>query len=203
MNLTLAELAPRERYKILIGLIVPRPIALITTRGTNGVDNAAPFSFFNILSSDPPIVVVSFDARASGATKDTLRNIRDTGEFVVNLVDENLADAMHLCSTDLPPERSEIELAKLTIAPATRVKPGRIAESPVSLECTLKQAIDMGPERTIVLGEGFQLNVRDGLLDPATMRINDGAYHPIGRFYGNLYCRTNDRFTLPSGQAQK
>lgn len=198
MDVRLADLAPKERYRLLIGLVIPRPIALITTKGADGVDNAAPFSFFNVMGEDPPIVVVSLEARADGAVKDTTRNILASGEFVVNLVDEALADAMHVCSGDFPAEISEIDRAGLTLRPSVDVAPACIAESPVNLECRVHQTVEMGPRRLIVIGEVVRLHAHDDIVDPATKRIHDGAYKPIGRLYANLYCRTGERFALPS-----
>ena len=126
MEFDLAGLAARDRYKLLGGLVIPRPIALVTSRSPAGHDNAAPFSFFNVLAEDPPIVVLGLGVAASGGAKDTTNNIRDTGEFVVNLVDEPIAQAMNLCATDFPPEVSEIEVAKLELLPSER-GPGRRA----------------------------------------------------------------------------
>ena len=121
MDFALPELSPRERYRLLVGLVVPRPIAFITTRGESGAANAAPFSFFNVLGHDPAIVVVSIEARPDGALKDTIRNIERSGEFVVNLVDEALAPAMHQASADYPPGVSEPAATGLTLAPGIRL----------------------------------------------------------------------------------
>lgn len=198
MESSIADLAPRERYRLLVGLVVPRPIALITSRGAGGIENAAPFSFFNLLGEDPAIVVVSFNPRADGTPKDTPRNIAETGEFVVNLVDEDLAEAMHLCSLAYPPEESEVDIAGLTLLASRQVKPGRLAEAPASLECRLVQTVKLG-ERTIVLGEVVHLHIRDALVDAGAKTIRLDAYRPIGRMLGNVYCRTRERFLLPGG----
>ena len=196
MEFDLAGLAARDRYKLLGGLVIPRPIALVTSRSPAGHDNAAPFSFFNVLAEEPPIVVLGLGVAASGGAKDTTNNIRDTGEFVVNLVDEPIAQAMNLCATDFPPEVSEIEVAKLELLPSRRVRAARIAQSPVHLECRRLMTLQPGRERYIILGEVLWLHVRDGIVDPATLRVAPD-YAPIGRLFGNGYVRTHDRFELP------
>jgi flavin reductase (DIM6/NTAB) family NADH-FMN oxidoreductase RutF len=194
----LRELSAAERYKLLGGLVVPRPIALVTSRSKDGHDNAAPFSFFNVLAEEPPLIVLGLGVSASGSAKDTTINIRDTGEFVVNLVDEPLAEAMNLCAIDFPPEMSEVEVAGFTLAPSRMIGPARIAEAPVSMECRRYATLQPpGPERYIVLGEVLCLHVRGGIVDPATLRVDRTAYAPIGRLFGGGYCRTGDRFDLP------
>ena len=153
MELDFAGLPARDRYKLLGGLVIPRPIALVTSRSPAGHDNAAPFSFFNVLAEEPPIVVLGLGVAASGGAKDTTNNIREVGEFVVNLVDEPLAEAMNLCAIDFPPEISEIEVAGLDLLPAERVQVARIAQSPVHLECRRLMMLQPGRERYIILGE--------------------------------------------------
>jgi flavin reductase (DIM6/NTAB) family NADH-FMN oxidoreductase RutF len=196
MELDFAGLSARDRYKLLGGLVIPRPIALVTSRSPAGHDNAAPFSFFNVLAEEPPIVVLGLGVAASGGAKDTTSNIRDTGEFVVNLVDEPLAEAMNVCAIDFPPEVSEIEIAKLELLPAERVRAARIAQSPVHLECRRLMTLQPGRERYIILGEVLWLHVREGIVDPATLRVAPD-YAPIGRLFGGGYVRTHDRFELP------
>ncbi len=197
MRFDLAELTPAERYKLLGGLVVPRPIALVTTRDAAGRVNAAPFSFFNVLAEEPPLVVLGIGVSASGGAKDTTNNIRDSGEFVVHLVDEAIADAMNLCAIDLPPEISEIEVAGFTLLPCERVGPGRIAEAPVALECRRYVTLQPGRERYIILGEVLTLHVKDGIVDPERLRVVHDAYAPIGRLFGGGYVRTHDRFEMP------
>lgn len=197
MRFDFAKLTAGERYKLLGGLVVPRPIALVTTRAPDGGDNAAPFSFFNVLAEEPPLVVLGLGMNASGSAKDTTNNIRDTGEFVVNLVDEPLAEAMNLCAIDVPPEVSEIELAGLHLLPSETVAPGRIAEAPVQMECRRLVTLQPGAERYLVLGEVLLLHVRDGIVDPERLRIDRDVYAPIGRLFGGGYVRTRDRFEMP------
>jgi flavin reductase (DIM6/NTAB) family NADH-FMN oxidoreductase RutF len=197
MRFDLRELEPAQRYKLLGGLVVPRPIALVTTRDPDGRDNAAPFSFFNVLAEEPPLVVLGLGISPTGRAKDTTNNIRDNGEFVVNLVDEPIAAAMNLCAIDLPPEVSEVELARFTLLPAETVAPGRIAEAPVSLECRRYVTLQPGRERYIVLGEVLMLHVRDGIVDPERLHVDRDRYAPIGRLFGGGYVRTRDRFEMP------
>jgi flavin reductase (DIM6/NTAB) family NADH-FMN oxidoreductase RutF len=179
------------------GLVVPRPIALVTTRDAGGHTNAAPFSFFNVLAEEPPLVVLGIGVSASGGAKDTTNNIRDSGEFVIHLVDEAIALAMNLCAIDLPPEISEIEVAGFTLLPSERVAPGRIAEAPVALECRRYVTLQPGRERYIILGEVLLLHVRDGIVDPERLRVAREGYAPIGRLFGGGYVRTHDRFEMP------
>ena len=197
MRFDLAELTASERYKLLGGLVVPRPIALVTTRSLGGADNAAPFSFFNVLAEEPPLVVLGLGVTAAGGAKDTTNNIRDTGEFVVNLVDETIAEAMNVAAVDFPSEISEIEVAGFDLMPSEKVTPGRIAQSPVSMECRRFVTLQPGPERYIVLGEVLLLHVREGILDPRTLRVEGDSYHPVGRLFGGGYVRTRDHFEMP------
>lgn len=183
------------RYKLLTSLVVPRPIALVTSLGADGVVNAAPFSFFNVLADEPPIVIVSIEDRDSGPMKDTGRNIIERKEFVVNLVDEAIAVQMHGCSNDMPPDVSELQAVGLTPAPSVSIAPPRILEAPAALECTLHSDISID-KRRILIGLVRHLHVRDGLVDPATMRIDMSQYHPVGRLFANRYCRTGDQFAL-------
>ena len=184
-----------KRYKLLVGLVVPRPIALVTTLGLSGVVNAAPFSFFNVLGDEPPIVIISIEDRDSGAMKDSARNITDSGEFVVNLVDETIAREMHECSVDFPPDASELDAVGFTRAASVRVRPPRIAEAPVALECTLHSRIDIDA-RHLLIGQVRHMHVRDGIVDAATFRVRMDNYHPVGRLFANRYARTRDQFSL-------
>jgi flavin reductase (DIM6/NTAB) family NADH-FMN oxidoreductase RutF len=196
MIIDLAALAPREQYKLISSTIVPRPIALISSRSVDGIDNAAPFSFFNILGEDPPVVAIGIKNNPDGTMKDTAANIVATGEFVVNLVDEAIAEAMNLCSLDCPPDASEAELAGFTLAPSKRIGVPCLAEAPVSFECRLIQNIGAVPERQIILGEIVLMHARDGLIDPETNYIRTDAYAPVGRLFGPYYIRASDRFEM-------
>ena len=184
MRFDLAALSARERYRLLCGLVVPRPIALVTSQSPDGRVNAAPFSFFNVFAEEPPLVVLGLGISPRGGAKDTTLNIRDTGEFVVHLVDEPIAAAMNLCAIDFPPEISEGEVA-------------RIGQAPVGLECRRFVTLQPARERYLVIGEVLMAHIRDGILDPATLRVDRPAYAPIGRLFGGGYVRTHDRFEMP------
>jgi len=197
MDLELAKLSAHERYKLLIGLVIPRPIAWISTRSENGVANCAQFSFFNVFSEDPPLCVIGINPRSDGAMKHTLKNIRRTREFVVNLVDEATANAMHLSSEEFPENVSEFEKAGLTPAPAVTVQHPRIAQAAACLECKLHQLIEISGTRELVLGEIQLVHAREGIIDPKTKRISEEHYRPIGRLFADRYCTTRQRFDLP------
>jgi len=201
VELELAQLPVLERYKLLIGLVIPRPIAWVSTWSENGVANCAPFSFFNVISEDPPLCILSFNWRSDGAIKHTLKNIRRTGEYVVNLADEATANAMHLTGTEIPEAESEFSRFGLTPAPAKVVKHPRIAEAAASLECRVERRINFGPEREMVVGEILLIHARDGIIDPVTKRISEDLYRPIGRLFANRYCSTRQRFDLPGALA--
>jgi flavin reductase (DIM6/NTAB) family NADH-FMN oxidoreductase RutF len=197
VDLELAQLPPLERYKLLIGLVIPRPIAWVSTWSENGVANCAPFSFFNVISEDPPLCITSFNWRSDGAIKHTLKNIRRTGEYVVNLADEGTANQMHLSGTELPENESEFKKYGLTPVPAKLVKHPRIAEAAASFECKVERRINFGPEREMVVGEILLIHARDGIIDPVSKRISEELYRPVGRLFSQRYCTTRERFDLP------
>jgi len=182
-------------YKLLASLVTPRPIALVTTMDSEGNRNAAPFSFFNVFGSKPPIVAFAPGDREPGIPKDTARNIMDTKEFVVNLVDEAIAEAMNLCAAELDPGESELEYANLTEAPSVKIQVPRLSEAAVSLECREYETMAIGNNR-LVIGEVLWMHVRDGVLDEKLHLVSD-AYHTVGRMHGaDGYCRTRDYFKL-------
>jgi len=197
MDLEFAALPMQERYKLLASLVIPRPIAWISTVNAAGVNNCAPYSFFNAFAEDPPLCMISFGPRQDGLAKHTLKNIQDTGEFVVNLVDEATANAMHVSAEEIPEEESEFEKTGLTPAPALRVRHPRIAEAPVSFECRVYKTLEITETRIFVFGEILLLHARKGIVDPATKRVDEAHYQPIGRLYANRYCTTRQRFALP------
>lgn len=195
-SLSFAEISPRERYKLLCATVMPRPIALVTTVDEAGIVNAAPFSFFNVFSEDPALVVLGLQHRPETGHKDTTRNIAATGCFVVNFVDEALAEAMNICAIDFPPGESEIDAAGLTLTPGIEVPVPHITEAPFALECRREVSLVFGPGRELLVGEALRLHARAGLLDRDRMRIVEEAYRPVGRLFGDSYARQNDRFEL-------
>ncbi len=183
-------------YALLSALVTPRPIALVTTINLEGQINAAPFSFFNLLGVDPPILGFAPGDRKDGQPKDTARNIRLTHEFVVNLVDERIAEAMNRCAASLPYGENELAHAGLTAAPSAVVRPPGIAEAPARLECAEWGTLEVGANR-VVIGLIKRIQVRDEFIDPRTFHLRRELYQPIGRMEGpHWYCRTRDRFEM-------
>ena len=186
-------------YKLLVATIGPRPIAWVTTQDVDGTVNAAPFSFFNAMSGNPPVVAFGIGGRGPGDVKDTGGNIRRTGEFVVNLVSFALAEQMNITAIDFPKEIDELAEAGLTKAPSTKVKPPRILEAPVSMECERLVIVDVGIDRAVVLGKVLAIHVQDDcVLDRDRCYIDTPKLDLIGRMHGaGWYSRVTDRFEMP------
>ncbi|MBR0752864.1 flavin reductase family protein [Bradyrhizobium jicamae] len=197
MLFDMETLEAANRYKILTATVTPRPIAWVTTLSEDGIVNAAPYSFFNVLGHEPPTLALGLLAGA-GRFKDTATNILATGEFVVNLVSEANAEAMNVTCIDAPPEIDELALAGLTAAPSHAVRPPRIAESPVSFECKILSSLVTGPRQTIVIGRIVRAHVADAVvLDGARCHIDTPALKLIGRMHGSgWYARSSDLFQM-------
>jgi len=196
MELDLENEFASRAYSLLVNLVTPRPIAWVTTISPEGKVNAAPFSFFNLLGANPPILGFCPGDREEGVPKDTARNIRSNHEFVVNLVDEPLAKAMNTTAASLPYGVSELEAAGLHEAPSTVVRPPRIAESPASLECSEWGTLQIGENR-LIIGLIKRIHLRDEFYDPATQRIRGDLLYTVGRMASpHWYCRTRDRFEM-------
>ena len=189
-----AELTPKERYKLLIGTVIPRPIALITTLSEKGVPNAGSFSFFNILTHDPAIMAVGIEHKPDGTPKDTAANIIATGEFTVHISDHALVDQMEICSIKFPADVDELQVAGLETAPGETVRSPRIVAAPAAFECHLVQTVPVTPARTIVLGEVKRMFVRETLVDPETLYVDQIGIDAVGRLGGHLYARQRDQF---------
>jgi flavin reductase (DIM6/NTAB) family NADH-FMN oxidoreductase RutF len=194
-----AELPPRERYKLLVSTITPRPIAWIVSQSAAGRLNAAPFSFFNAFAGNPPVVGIGVGSHEPGRPKDTRANILETKQFVVNLVSEQVAEAMNITAIEFPREVEELKQAGLTTAPSLHVKPPRIAESPVAFECELLQIVELGSDSGLVLGKVLAMHVRDEfVLDERKHYIDTPNLKLIGRMHGTgWYARTSDLFEMP------
>ncbi len=184
-----------QRYKLMASLIVPRPIALVTTLGANGVVNAAPFSMFNMVGEDPPIVMLSINRLQDGGLKDTANNILHSKEFVVHMTDEAMAEQMHRCGESLPADVSEIDRVGLHTVPSRCVAPPRIVEAPVAFECVLHETLET-PSRYVFIGRVVWLSARPGLVDTNTWRVDLRNYHPVGRFGASFYVKSSDRFAI-------
>jgi flavin reductase (DIM6/NTAB) family NADH-FMN oxidoreductase RutF len=197
-----AEQKPQDIYKLLVGSVVPRPIAFVSSVDAKGVRNLAPFSFFTVASANPPIVCFCPMVRGAVSkglkpTKDTLRNIIETHEFVVNIVSEEFATQMNASSAELPPEVDEFLVSGLTPLASDLVRPPRVAESHVQMECRLQQVIHVSTEPlggSLVLGEVLRFHVSASLLD--NFRIDPDKLQAIGRMAGSTYIRTRDRFDM-------
>ncbi len=191
-----AALSPRERYKLLIGAVVPRPIAWVTTCDVNGVTNAAPFSFFNCLSADPAILALGVEYRPSGAQKDTGRNIRETQAFTVNIVSDRLVEAMNVTAVPFAAGVDELKAAGLTAQQGVKVPCPWIGEAPVAFECRHHTTLSIGRSREIILGEVVYAHFRAGTVDPTTMYVDHAAVDATGRMGGHGYTTTRDYYDL-------
>lgn len=179
------------RYRLLSNFVGPRPVALVSTKGQAGGQNAAPMSFFNVFSHEPPIVILGIQTRPDGQIKDTVLNIRETGEFVINMVDMELAPGMLICGLPFAPGVDEIRTAGLTPLPGHHVAAPRIAEAPCAMECRLEQIIDYD-RRAIILGRVVHMHVRRDCLDADGRYVNPETYQPIARLHADNYV-TSDR----------
>lgn len=186
--------------RVLTGVVVPRPIALVSTKSADGIVNLAPYSFFNAVAYDPPTIIFSSSRRVGekrGKTKDTLANIEATGEFVIAVVVDKIAEAMNRTAAEYPTEVNEFQIAGLTEAPSDLVAPPRVAESPVNMECRLVQVIPIGDSEYghgLVIGEIVLMHVRDDIIDGH--RIDHQKLKPTGRLAGSMYCYTADSFEM-------
>ena len=200
MKFDLEAIPASHTYKLLVGLVAPRPIALITSLDENGRLNAAPFSAYNYLCTDPPIVGIGVTNRPGEkhVPKDTARNIRQTGEFVVNVVTEDIAEKMNICATDFPAELSEVELAGFSTAPSEKVKVPRIAEAHAAMECREFTTMEIGRSR-IILGRVVSIFIEDRFVESDGPYVKAEDLHSIGRMNGlGNYVRTRDAFiTIP------
>jgi flavin reductase (DIM6/NTAB) family NADH-FMN oxidoreductase RutF len=189
---------PQNIYKLLVGSVVPRPIAFVSSVSPAGMRNLAPFSFFTVASSNPPVIVFQNSVRAGGGTKDTIGNIRETGEFVVNVVSEDFAREMNTTSADVPPDVDEWELSGLTPVASLVVKPQRVKESRIHLECRLLQIVAVSEKPlggSLILGEVLRFHIADEVFE--NFRIDPEILRPIGRMGGPTYSRCVDRFDMP------
>ncbi len=200
MDLDFSTLTEYQRYKLMSSLIIPRPIALVTTLSPGGVVNAAPISMFNMLGEEPPIVMISVNKHADGEIKDTAANILRSGEFVVHMADEAIAEQMHRCGERLPPHVSEVEKVGFTTVPSLAVAPPRIAEAPVAFECKLWEKLET-ESRYVFIGKILWLHARDGLIDIERHRVHLQNYFPVARFGASFYINTRDRYALGAAAA--
>ncbi len=188
--------APQSIYKLLIGCVVPRPIAWVSSLSDDAIPNLAPFSFFMAVCNNPPTLAFSSGRRAD-KKKDTIHNIEYTQDFVVNMVDDALAEQMNLTSGEYPPDVDEFALTGLTATPGIKVKAPRVVEAPISMECRVVQILPVGHgPHSLVLGEIVYFHIRDDLYNPDTGRIDMHRLHPVGRLAGQLYTHVHDIFEM-------
>lgn len=190
-------LTERQKYKLLIGAVVPRPIALVTTVDAQGLINAAPFSFFNCLSAEPAILALGVENHDDMAFKDTARNIRNTGVFTVNIVSDKILHAMNVCAVPFAPGIDELQEAGLTAIAGGKVACPRIGESPVAFECRQHVTLEIGASRQIILGEVLAAHI-DTTIVNERFHIDHYGLDAIGRMGGHGYARTRDYFDLPT-----
>jgi flavin reductase (DIM6/NTAB) family NADH-FMN oxidoreductase RutF len=185
-------------YRLMTSTIVPRPIAWVVSCSLDGVRNAAPYSFFNMVGSEPPLVAIGVLAGKSGC-KDTAENVAQTGEFVVNLVPETLKDAMNATCASVPPEIDEIALARLETVASIKVRPPRIAGCPVAFECQTFDLIETGPRQVLIIGRVVMAHIAEPMLSGSERpRVNTPGLGLIGRMQGaDMYVRTTDLFSMP------
>lgn len=186
------EQTERENYKLLVGSVIPRPIAFVTSMSADGIVNAAPFSYFNIVASDPPLLSVSVQSRA-GALKDTARNAIETGEFVIHVVDESNVEEVNKTAASLPPEESEISLTTLTLIDSEAVKVPSVKEAKVRFECRLEQVVELGGTR-LLIGRVVRFVIDESIYDNG--RIDPEALKPVSRLAGLNYAKLGDIFPL-------
>jgi flavin reductase (DIM6/NTAB) family NADH-FMN oxidoreductase RutF len=189
-------LSARDRYKLMIGTVVPRPIALVTTVDPEGRINAAPFSFFNCLSADPPILALGVENHPDMSFKDTARNVRLTEVFTVNIVSYAIAEAMHVCSAPFPAGQDELQAAGLTAMPGSVVASPWIKEAPASFECRRHVTLELGKSRQIILGEIVFAHYQSDVIDAERMRIDPAKLDAIARLGGNTCSTIRDRFEM-------
>ncbi len=197
MQFEMHELTSRERYKLMTSTIMPRPIAWVTTQSIAGERNLAPYSFFNMISADPPLVALGLMRRDDGSYKDTAANIIETGEFVVNMVTESDVKQMNFSCIDAPPEFDEIAGAGIKTVPSHVVAPLRIPSSPANMECRVSRVIELSPVSTMVLGEVIILHIDDRIIDAERLHIDPLGMKLVARMHGaGWYARCTDLFQL-------
>ncbi|PTX55364.1 flavin reductase (DIM6/NTAB) family NADH-FMN oxidoreductase RutF [Melghirimyces profundicolus] len=200
MQIDPKDQAKKENYKLLIGSVLPRPIAFVTTLNAEGKVNAAPFSFFTVVSTDPPMLSVTVNRKPGGIRKDTARNIAENREYVIHVVDADNVEKVNQCSADFPPEMSEAEAVGFDVIPGQKVKVPRIAQTKIQMECRLHQILPMGgtegePNADLVIGEVVMFHIRDDLYDRG--RIDTAKLEPVGRLAGLAYGKVGETFSRP------
>lgn len=199
-HLDLDALSPRDRYKVLTAVVLPRPVAWVTTIDEQGRVNAAPYSFFNVFGQDPAVVILGLEHKADGTAKDTERNIEATGEFVVNIATPGMLEDMVGTAAAYDADESETEALGLSVTPSRHVAPPRLTDVPVAIECKRMMALSLSRERSIMLGRAVGLTARDGLIDQETLYVDWAGDYPVARLFADRYARLEevDRHAIPA-----
>jgi flavin reductase (DIM6/NTAB) family NADH-FMN oxidoreductase RutF len=194
MRIDPADLDAETAYRLITGVVVPRPIAWVTSLSGSGIVNLAPFSAFMFVSPKPPMLAISI-GRKAGIYKDTAQNILNNEEYVIHIADSSLMTAVHESSTEHPPDISEVEQLGLATLPSERVKVPRLAAAPIAMECRFRQCLEFGETRSrLIVGEVLVFHIRDGLLQNG--KIETAALDPIARIAGPRYARLGEIVTL-------
>ncbi|KMK65461.1 flavin reductase family protein [Puniceibacterium sp. IMCC21224] len=192
LTLDLGAMSAGDRYKLLTAVVIPRPIAWVTTLNEHGVVNVAPYSFFNLFGKDPALVILGLEHHGDGSPKDTTRNIRRSGEFVINIATPDLTRVMVDTAAAYDPDISEAEALGLALAPSAHVAPPRLAVVPVAIECRRTTALTFSREREIVVGEAVGFAARDGLVDPSNWHVHWADAYPVARLFADKYAEVNE-----------
>ena len=198
-HIDLDELTASERYKLLTALVIPRPIAWVTTVSSEGINNAAPYSFFNVFGQDPAVIILGLEHKADGTAKDTENNINLLNEFVVNLVSSKVLGNMVDTAAAYAPGESEPDILGLSLTSSKKVKPPRITDSPVAIECERIMSLSLSRERSILLGRAVGIFAKDGLIDSTTLQVDWANDYPIARLFADQYAEISRirRFSIP------
>ena len=198
-HIDLDELTASERYKLLTALVIPRPIAWVTTVSLEGINNAAPYSFFNVFGQDPAVIILGLEHKADGTAKDTENNINLLNEFVVNLVSSKVLGNMVDTAAAYAPGESEPDILGLSLTPSKKVKPPRLTDSPVAIECERIMSLSLSRERSILLGRAVGIFAKEGLIDSATLQVDWANDYPIARLFADQYAEISRirRFSIP------
>ena len=198
-HIDLDEITASERYKLLTALVIPRPIAWVTTSDLEGKTNAAPYSFFNVFGQDPALIILGLEHKADGTAKDTENNINILNEFVVNLVSSDMLENMVETAAVYAPEESEPDILGLSLTSSKKVKPPRLTDAPVAIECERMMSLSLSSERSILLGRAVGVFAKNGLIDATTLNVDWSNDYPIARLFADRYAELGRirRYSIP------
>ena len=199
-HIDLDKLTASERYKLLTALVIPRPIAWVTTVSSEGITNAAPYSCFNVFGQDPAIIILGLEHKADGTAKDTENNINTLNEFVVNLVSSDILEKMVQTAAAYAPGESEPDILGLSLTSSKKVKPPRLTNAPVSIECERMMSLSLSRERSILIGRAVGVFSKDGLINAETLHVDWENNYPIARLFADRYAEIGSikRLSIPT-----